>query len=98
MKKEVKTIERTVTEERVTYVAADGTEFKDETECNKYEESALCAIKLRLPTVLQRIKNFPKASGWFEDIFGDSCQQLNTSDSHPRQKMTSRTSFSIRNF
>ena len=40
MKRNVETIERTVTEEKVTYIAVDGTEFESEEECLKYEKTA----------------------------------------------------------
>ena len=45
MKKNVEKRERTVVEEVVTYVANDGTVFKSEEECKKYEVSAMCAVK-----------------------------------------------------
>ncbi len=45
MKKNVERRERTVVDEVITYVANDGTVFKSEEECNKYEDSAECAIR-----------------------------------------------------
>lgn len=44
MRVENKTIERVVTETRTLYVANDGTEFKGEAECRKYEETCLCVV------------------------------------------------------
>ena len=38
------TIEKTVYETKKTYIANDGTEFKNREECEKYEETAQCAI------------------------------------------------------
>lgn len=45
MRKNVTTKERTIVEEVVTYVANDGTVFRSEDECKKYETTAKCAIK-----------------------------------------------------
>ena len=47
---ETKTItkEKTVTETYDVYVAQDGTEFRDMEQCRKYEETAVCAVRMRL--------------------------------------------------
>ena len=47
MKTVTKEFERTVVETRTTYVANDGTEFRDEEQCKKYEESAKYALRLK---------------------------------------------------
>lgn len=52
MKKNVETIERTITEEKVTYIAADGTVFASEEECLKYEKTAECVIKKMYKEIL----------------------------------------------
>lgn len=46
MKKETR--EFTVVQREVVYVAGDGTTFKDENECKKYEETANYVLKTRL--------------------------------------------------
>lgn len=45
MKKNVEKIEKVVVEEKVTYIAYDGTEFQDEDTCKEYEKSYACVIK-----------------------------------------------------
>ncbi len=52
MKRNVETIERTVTEEKVTYIAADGTVFASEEECLKYEKTVECVIKKMYKEIL----------------------------------------------
>ena len=56
------TIERVV---RVEYVAEDGTVFYNKTECEKYEESALCIVKAKLKKINKK---------WLsqDDVFNDS--------------------------
>lgn len=44
MKKNVEKIEKVVVEEKVTYIAYDGTEFQDEDTCKEYEKSYDCVI------------------------------------------------------
>lgn len=48
MKTIEKKIEKKIEETIVTYVAGDGKEFRDETECRKYEESAIFAVSVLL--------------------------------------------------
>lgn len=52
MKRNVETIERTITEEKVTYIATDGTVFASEDECLKYEKTAACVIKKMYKEIL----------------------------------------------
>lgn len=44
MKKNIEKIEKTVVEEKVTYIAIDGTVFKDEENCKEWEEDYKCVI------------------------------------------------------
>ena len=51
MRKNVKEIQ--ITKEEITYIANDGTEFKIEDECRKYEDTAECAIWSALAKIVQ---------------------------------------------
>ena len=44
MKENRQEFERTVKEVKITYIAIDGTEFVNEEECAKYEETAKCVL------------------------------------------------------
>lgn len=48
---EIKTTEQTRIETITTYVAADGTEFKDMAACQKYEQSYICAIMSKIKAI-----------------------------------------------
>lgn len=45
MRKNVEKIEKTVVEEKVTYIASDGTVFRDEENCKKWEKSYECTLQ-----------------------------------------------------
>jgi len=66
---EIKTerIEKTIYEEKKTYVANDGTAFKDMEECEKYEETAKCVINSMFKSVPQ------KHEYWFNTRFDLFC-------------------------
>ena len=51
------------TEKYSVWIASDGTEFKDKTECSKYEETAKCALLTRYEPLIIN-------SGIEEDLFG----------------------------
>lgn len=53
MKTEIKKREVTTTEEYTVYIANDGTEFKSQEECKKYDEGAICAYKTLLKDSLK---------------------------------------------
>ena len=58
MRKNVKEIQ--ITKEEITYIANDGTEFKTEDECRKYEDTAECAIRSALSKIV--LKECPSYS------------------------------------
>lgn len=45
MERRVEKKERVVVEEKITWVATDGTEFSTQEECSKYEQTAECVLK-----------------------------------------------------
>lgn len=51
MRKNVETIERTVTEEKITWIASDGTVFNDEKNCREYEDTCKCKVMSLLANV-----------------------------------------------
>ena len=55
MKKHVKKIEKTITEEKITYEAIDGEVFDNEKECLEYEKSAKGVINAQFQALV--IKN-----------------------------------------
>lgn len=50
------------------YVAMDGTEFLSEEECSKYEDSALCAVSVRL-------KKYNKRDVSVMDLYDEGCDE-----------------------
>lgn len=65
--KETKTIEEVI---RTDYIAEDGTVFRDEDECKKYEESALFAVS-------KKLKRLTKAGYYASqyDIWDECCDE-----------------------
>lgn len=62
MRRNEERIERTVVETKVTFVACDGTVFKTEEECKKYEESYEC-------TMLTCFKKIPHLEKCGSDLY-----------------------------
>lgn len=58
MKRNEKKITREVTETVVTFIASDGKEFKNEEDCEKYEESYVCTLK----TCFEKVPHLEKAA------------------------------------
>lgn len=48
MKRKEEIIEKTIKETHVYYEAIDGTKFDDESECRKYDDTALAALRSRI--------------------------------------------------
>ena len=63
MKENRQEIERTIKEVKITYTAIDGTEFINEEECRKYEETAECVLLSKYrPLVIKSTTEY--------DVFG----------------------------
>lgn len=63
MKKNVKRIERTVVDEKITWIASDGTVFENEGNCREYEDTCKCKVMSLLANVEKKemcpVEDFP---------------------------------------
>lgn len=62
MKKNVERIERTVVDEKITWVASDGTVFNDMENCREYEDTCRCKVMTLLENV--EAKRFDPTDGF----------------------------------
>ena len=84
MKKETKQIQKI--EYEYTYIADDGTEFKSEEECKKYEETAKCAVNVMFDKLQKQVckdvgqDDWLSAFGFEDDIYAVKIRNANDVD------------------